>query len=101
MYGWILCGKSQDQCIDEKNSTYVVGGWHGQWSKFYFLKKYKGYFIAACICLPNILMNIIQILPYIFFNPTKAKYKYFKIEGFICSLIGMTSFKRSKFEFND
>ena len=84
--------------IDEKNSTYVVGGWHGQWSKFYFLKKYRGFFIALCMCLPNIVMNMFQIIPYIFFNPTKAKYKYFKIEGFICALIGMSSFKRSKFD---
>jgi N-acetylglucosaminyl-diphospho-decaprenol L-rhamnosyltransferase len=84
--------------IDEKNNTYVVGGWHGQWSKFYFLKKYKGFFIAVLICLPNIFMNIIQLLSCVFFNPSKAKYKYYKIEGFLCSLIGMSSFKRSKFD---
>jgi N-acetylglucosaminyl-diphospho-decaprenol L-rhamnosyltransferase len=83
---------------DEKNSTYVVGGWHGQWSKFYFFKKYKGFFIALIMCLPNILLNLIQIIPYIFINHTKVKYKYFKIEGFICSLIGLPSFKRSKFD---
>tara|TARA_Y100000389_G_scaffold202806_1_gene249284 strand:+ start:354 stop:1244 length:891 start_codon:yes stop_codon:yes gene_type:complete len=84
--------------IDEKNSTYFVGGWHGQWSKFYFLRKYKGYISALLICLPNILMNIIQIIPYIFFDITKAKYKYYKIEGFVCSMIGFPSFKRSKFD---
>jgi N-acetylglucosaminyl-diphospho-decaprenol L-rhamnosyltransferase len=84
--------------IDEKNSTYFVGGWHGQWSKFYFLKKYKGFLKALILCLPNVLMNIIQIIPYIFFDQNKAKYKYFKIEGFICSVLGMRSFKRSKFD---
>ena len=84
--------------IDEKNSTYFVGGWHGQWSKFYFLKKYKGFIKALFICLPNILMNIIQIIPYILFDTTKAKYKYYKIEGFVCSMIGLPSFKRSKFD---
>ena len=84
--------------FDEKNSTYFVGGWHGQWSKFYFLKKYKGFIKALFICLPNILMNIIQILPYILFDTTKAKYKYYKIEGFVCSMIGLPSFKRSKFD---
>tara|TARA_B110000027_G_scaffold97984_1_gene103561 strand:- start:1351 stop:2226 length:876 start_codon:yes stop_codon:yes gene_type:complete len=84
--------------IDEKNSTYAVGGWHGQWSKFYFLKKYKGFFIAVSVTLPNILMNIIQIIPCVFFNLNRAKYKYFKIEGFLCSLIGMPSFKRSKYD---
>lgn len=84
--------------LDEKNSTYVVGGWHGQWSKFYFLNKYKGFYKALITCLPNILLNLIQLLPCIFFNPIKAKYKYFKIEGFIASLIGMPSFKRSKYD---
>ena len=84
--------------IYEKNSTYFVGGWHGQWSKFYFLKKYKGFIYALFICLPNIIMNIIQIIPYIFFDTTKVKYKYYKIEGFVCSLFGLPSFKRSRFD---
>ena len=82
----------------EKNSTYLIGGWHGQWSKFYFLRKYRGFLIALLICLPNFLLNLLQIIPYIFFDLSKAKYKYFKIEGFLCSLSGMPSFKRSKFD---
>jgi len=83
---------------DEKDSTFVVSGWHGQWSKFYYIKKNKGLFIALYKCLPGFFLNLIQILPYILINPTKAKYKYYKIEGFLCSLIGMPSFKRSKFD---
>lgn len=84
--------------IEEKNHTFFIGGWHGQWSKFYYEKKYNGYFNALSKCLPNILVNIIQLLPSIIFNPTKAKYKYFKIEGFFCSMIGFTSFRRSKYD---
>ena len=84
--------------LEEKNSTYVTGGWHGQWSKFYYFKKHKGLFSALKICLPNVLLNLIQLIPYIFYNPNKAKYKYFKIEGFLCSLFGFPSFKRSKFD---
>ena len=84
--------------INEKNNTYYIGGWHGQWSKFYFLKKYNGFIFALFICLPNILLNIIQMIPHIFFNMHKAKYKYYKIEGFVCSVIGLPSFKRSKFD---
>lgn len=83
---------------DEKNSTFVVGGWHGQWSKFYFIKKHNGFFFAMLKCLPNFLLNLFQIFPYILLNPTKAKYKYFKIEGFLCSMFGISSFKRSKFD---
>ena len=84
--------------INEKNNTYYIGGWHGQWSKFYFLKKYNGFIFALFICLPNILLNIIQMIPYIFIDMTKAKYKYYKIEGFVCSVMGLPSFKRSKFD---
>ena len=84
--------------IDEKNSTYFLGGWHGQWSKFYYLKKYNGFLYALFFCLPNIIMNIIQLIPHLFLDQTKAKYKYYKIEGFVCALIGLPSFKRSKFD---
>jgi len=84
--------------IEEKNSTYIIGGWHGQWSKFYYFKKYNGLISALLICLPNVLINVVQLIPYIFYNPVKAKYKYFKIEGFFCSLLGLPSFKRSKFD---
>jgi len=84
--------------IEEKNNSYYVGGWHGQWSKFYYQKKYYGFIRALIYCLPNILKNFIQLIPVFFLNYSKAKYKYFKIEGFICSVIGFPSFKRSKFD---
>jgi len=83
---------------DEKDSTYVIGGWHGQWSKFYFNKKHRGFFTAILLSLPNILLNLLQLIPYMFFDHLKVKYKYFKIEGFLCSFFGMPSFKRSKFD---
>ena len=86
--------------LDEKNDSYYVGGWHGQWSKFYYHKKYNGYLNALFYCLPNILMNLVQLPAAILVNYTKAKYKYFKIEGLVCSAIGLPSFKRSKFDKN-
>jgi GT2 family glycosyltransferase len=86
--------------IKEKNSSYLVGGWHGQWSKFYYLKKYNGFINALIRCVPSLILNLLQLTIYSLINPAKAKYKYFKIEGFICSLIGLPSFKRSKFDKN-
>ena len=86
--------------IKEKNSSYLVGGWHGQWSKFYYLKKYNGFINALIRCVPSLILNLLQLIIYSLINPAKAKYKYFKIEGFICSLIGMPAFKRSKFDKN-
>tara|TARA_A100001015_G_C15009884_1_gene722507 strand:+ start:1353 stop:2228 length:876 start_codon:yes stop_codon:yes gene_type:complete len=84
--------------FDEKKSTYAVGGWHGQWSKFYFNKKHKGFIKAFCLSFPSNFFNLIQMLIYIFINHSKIKYKYYKIEGFFCSLIGLPSFKRSIFD---
>tara|TARA_B110000483_G_scaffold221776_1_gene278061 strand:- start:296 stop:1171 length:876 start_codon:yes stop_codon:yes gene_type:complete len=87
--------------VDEKNYSYFVGGWHGQWSKFYYLKKYNGFFKALIKCTPNVILNTFQLIIYCFINQTKAKHRYFKIEGFLCSLIGMSSFKRSKFDLDN
>lgn len=82
----------------ERNSTYVVGGWHGQWSRFYFYRKNKGYLSALIKCLPKNLLNLFQIFVYIFFNPPQAKYKYYKFEGFVISLFGLPSYKRSIYD---
>lgn len=82
----------------ERNSTYVVGGWHGQWSKFYFYKKNKGYLSALIKCLPQNILNLFQIFVFIFLNPLKAKYKYYKFEGFVASLLGLPSYKRSIYD---
>ena len=83
---------------DEKDYSNLISGWHGQWSKFYFNKKYKGYFKSLLICLPNLVTNILQLLLNLPINFKKAKYIYFKIEGLIASMIGLSSFKRSKYD---
>ena len=84
--------------LEEKNSTYCVAAWHGNWSKFYYLKKYNGYIKACIISLPHILLTTIQMIFCLFFNINKAKYKYYKIEGCVCAVLGMSSFKRSKYD---
>ena len=81
-----------------KNYAYLVGGWHGQWSRFYFLKKYNGYIYSLLKCFPNLIGNLIKLVLNIFINFDKAKYLYFKIEGLICSILGMTSFKRNRYD---
>ena len=84
--------------LEEKNNTHCVAGWHGNWSKFYYLKKYNGYIKAFIMCLPHILLNTIQMLFCLFFDFNKAKYKYYKTEGCVCAALGMPSFKRSKYD---
>lgn len=82
----------------EKDYAYFLAGWHGQWSKFYYHKKYSGYFSALKICLPNLLINIIQLIINFPINTKKTKYIFFKIEGLLTSMIGISSYKRSKFD---
>ena len=82
----------------EKDYAYFLTGWHGQWSKFYYHKKYSGYFSAIKKCLPNLFVNIIQLIINLPINFKKSKYIYFKIEGLLTSMIGINSYKRSKFD---
>ena len=84
--------------IEEKYYAKLIVGWHGQWSKFYYIKKYHGFFYSIIKCLPNLIVNIIQFLINLIINYKKAKYIYFKIEGLLSSIIGLPSFKRSKYD---
>ncbi len=83
---------------EEKFYAYLIAGWHGQWSKFYYLKKYYGFTYSFFKCLPNLLVNIIQLFIKGVIFSKKTKYIYFKIEGLISSMIGLSSFKRSKYD---
>ena len=82
----------------EKFYSYLIGGWHGQWSKFYYLKKYHGFIYAIMKCLPNLIVNFVQLLIKGITLSKKTIYLYFKIEGLISSIIGIRSYKRSKFD---
>ena len=84
--------------IEEKYYAKLIAGWHGQWSKFYYIKKYHGFLYSLVKCLPNLIVNIIQFLINLIINYKKAKYIYFKIEGLLSSIIGLPSFKRSKYD---
>ena len=82
----------------EKEYSRNIGGWHGQWSKFYYLKKYHGYLYGLYKCLPNLIINIMQLIIKITTISKKTKYIYFKIEGLLSSMIGLPSFKRNKYD---
>ena len=84
--------------IEEKYYAKLIAGWHGQWSKFYYIKKNNGFFYGVVKCLPNLMVNSVQCLINLIINYKKAKYIYFKIEGLISSIMGLPSFKRSKYD---
>jgi len=91
-------GSATFKTIKEMEYAYFLAGWHGQWSKFYYHKKYDGYLKALILCLPNLITNILQLIINLPIKYKKSKYTYFKIEGLIASIIGLSSFKRSKFD---
>ncbi len=83
---------------NEKNYAYYLSGWHGQWSKFYYFKKYFGFWGGLKKCLPSLIRNLFQLMINLLVNPKKTKYVYFKIEGLIVSILGFSSYKRSKYD---
>ena len=82
----------------EKYYSYLLSGWHGQWSKFYYYKKHKTYLESFLICFPNLLKNFLQFIINMIINQKKAKFYYFKIEGLIVSMFGIRSYKRSIYD---
>ncbi len=84
--------------LDEKNYFKLISGWHGQWSKFYYNKKYYGYFQSLLKIIPKLILIFIQLIINLIIDFQKAKYLYFKLEGLISSIIGLPAFKRSKYD---
>ena len=84
--------------IEEKYYAKLIAGWHGQWSKFYYIKKYHGFLYSLVKCSPNLMVNMMQFIINLIINYKKAKYIYFKVEGLVSSIIGLPSFKRSKYD---
>ena len=50
--------------------------WHWMWSKFYFYKKYNGYFYGIIKTFPNFLNCLIKYLLFKFFKKEERKNKY-------------------------
>ena len=72
--------------------------WHWMWSKFYFKKKYQGYFLAFFSTFPSFLSSIIKFLFYSFTN-NKLKKNIYKMRflGLLNSYFLKKSFYRPKF----
>lgn len=67
--------------------------WHWMWSKFYFKKKYSGYFFAIIYYFPILLVCLLKFCFYSHKNSKKIAYK-FKFLGLFNSMIGKSSFYR-------
>ncbi len=71
--------------------------WHWMWSKFYYKKKYKGYFVALILTLPSFFTSFMK---YLFYSLTKNKNKknIYKMRflGLLNSYLLKKSFYRPK-----
>ena len=69
--------------------------WHWMWSSFYFHKKYKGFFVALIIMLPNLFTSLFKTFFYqIIFNTQKRDIYFCRLSGIINSIIGKKSWYR-------
>ena len=90
-------GKSMDSNSRKSNyNMLLVKYWHGQWSKYYFYKKYFGTIKALTKIFPKFIKLNFQLIITFFYNPKKSKQYLFQIYGLICSIIGLKSFLRPK-----
>ena len=69
--------------------------WHWMWSKFYYNKKYYGYFRALIITLPNFITSGFKFLFYTILNNSKKKIIYrMRFKGLLNSYFLSKSFYR-------
>jgi GT2 family glycosyltransferase len=82
-----------------KNEIELSRNWHWMWSKFYFNKKYHGFFIATFKILKNLISAKLKFFYYlILFNSYKRKIYQMRLSGLFNSMIGKKSFYRPKID---
>ncbi len=73
--------------------------WHWIWSKFYFNRKYYGYFFALINGFPSFISSSLKFIFYLLINNHKKKNFYLKrMSGFVSALLGIKSYYRPKID---
>ena len=72
--------------------------WHWIWSKFYYNKKYYGFFTALLNGLPIFLSSILKYLFYFSLNKKKKNIYLQRVLGFSNALLGRNSSYRPKID---
>ena len=86
--------------INEENMFYsekihLLRQWHYVWSYFYFYKKNFTFFLALKKILPLFLKDFVMLLFNIIkLNSKLTKIRYFRMNGFLNSFLGLKSSKR-------
>ena len=84
------------QAVDDKyiEEVELSRNWHWMWSKFYFNKKHRGFFISTSLGFVSLLGNFLKYSIYmITFNKKRNIYRM-RMSGFINSLLGRQSWYR-------
>jgi len=82
------------------NNTFEIEisrNWHWMWSKFYYSKKHKGYFIILVIFIPTLIKLSIKLIFYLILkNNIKFIISKSRLTGLLSSIIGKDSYHRPK-----
>ena len=84
------------QAVDDKyiEEVELSRNWHWMWSKFYFNKKHRGFFVSTLLGFISLLGNFLKYTIYmITFNKKKNIYRM-RMSGIINSLLGRQSWYR-------
>jgi len=88
-------GQSSSNLNKEENCKIKLSAaWHGQWSKYYYYKKYYGFFNAHMKCLPRLIKIIIQMILTNAILPNKYREYFFQLKGLLNSMLGYKSYIR-------
>ena len=78
--------------LDNLKNLYA---WHFIWSKFYFVKKNKGYFYSFFIFVPIMIRTVIKLFYYkILKNIPKEQHYKVRLDGLLSAIKGLKSIKR-------
>ncbi len=85
--------------VDEKffEEVELSRNWHWMWSKFYFDKKHKGFYLSLIMGIASLLFNFLKYLVYIVrLNNHKKRIYFMRVSGLVNSILGKKSFYRPK-----
>ena len=75
----------------------LTRNWHWMWSRFYFQKKYYGYFFALIQFVPKLFSNVLKIILYsLLFNKKKSLVYLYRLRGIISAVLGQRSWYRPR-----
>ena len=80
---------------EDVNKLKNLYAWHFIWSKFYFVKKNKGYFFTLLIFVPTFIRTVIKLSYYkILKNIPREEHYKVRLDGLLSAIKGLKSFKR-------